>query len=274
MLWRRRSSSISDDTTVDLDKIEQLNSRFRLRIPKSLKSKIITKEIFLHSDGSTCSTRSSKSNQTAKNTGTGKHVHFSDKVVVFLPSLNIPTDTEAEAIWFSSTEITNMKNGLKNIWKGSHISDQDFVAAVDLVQLLFADQVDLSEVTETLDETSLDDSQIKQIKIYKDCARILSRNHGRGLERMYYGKSTFSKLGAKSLHVQRFVRSVLAVQERLKDSTIDSRSDAIAAQCQTLPSIWWARIVAELDAESSQSDAMPYPTNIFEHTQIIESLEV
>jgi hypothetical protein len=184
------------------------------------------------------------------------------------------TNDEAAATWFSSNEISNLKNGLRNIWKGSHINDQDFIAAVDLVQSLFSGQVELSEMPENFDKSMLNDAQMQQIEIYKECARILARHDGRGLERMYYGKSTFSKQGAKSLHVQRFVRSVLEVQDRLKDCAIDVQSDAIASQCQSLPSIWWARITAEVDAEIIRSDATPSTINVIHNRKSTGSYEV
>lgn len=270
MVWFRRSS----DAAVGVHQIEQLASRFRLGIRKNSMSKIIMKEACLLSDDSTCSTRSTCSNEPSKHASPGKHVHFNEKVVILLPSMSIPTDTEADTIWFSSTEISNIKNGLRNIWKGSQINDHDFVAAVDLVQSLFAGNAILPDATEKLDKSVLDDAQVEQIEIYKQCARVLACNEGRGLERMHYGKSTLSKLGAKSLHVQRFVKSVLEVQDRFKDCTIDSRADAIAAQCQTLPSILWARISAEVDAEISRGDANPSTSNIFQNSTWTETLEV
>jgi hypothetical protein len=272
MLWRRRSSSVCSDSTVGVNNIAQLNARFRLRIPKHSASKVIIKEAFLHTDDSTCSTRSSRSQLSSSTATAGKHVHFSDQNVVFLPSMNFPTEAEAAAIWFTSTEITNMKNELRDIWKGSHIYDQDFVIAVDLVQNLFIGQVIPPEHLEERDEIL--DSQVKRIEVYKECARILARNEGRGLERMQYGKGTFSKVGAKSLHVQRFIRSVLDVQKQMKNCEIDSRSAAIAAQCQSLPSIWWARILAEVDAETSRSDLLPPRTNISQHQLSSVAFEV
>ena len=262
MVWRGRLLSISCETA-------QLESRFRLRNPKN-RSKIVRKETFLFSDNSTCSKQSSCSNLSSKQDVPGKHVHFNDEVVLCLPSLNIPTDDEAAAIWFTTAEITNIKNELRNIWKGSHTDDQDFIAAVDLVQKLFNGQVILSEDTkkpEKSEKSNFDDAQMKQIEIYKECARILARNEGRGLERMHYGKSTFSRLGAKSIHVQRFVQSVLELQDRMKDCEIDSRSDAIAAQCMASPSIWWARLTAEVDAEISQNDAASSTDKILQNLQ-------
>jgi hypothetical protein len=276
MVWRRRLQSISGKTAMVLrvNAIDQLNFRFRLRKPKSSRPNFIIKETILLPDDSTCSTRSSHSNQSSQHAKRGKHVHFNNKVVVILPSKNsVLTDDEAAAIWFTSTEISSMKNGLRMIWKGSHINDPDFIAAVDLVQKLFSGQVIVSDVAQNHDDTELD-AQVKQIELYKECARILARNEGRGLERMHYGKSTFRKLGAKSLHVQRFVKSVLEVQDRQKDYSIESRSDAIAAQCQCLPFIWWARISAEVDAEMSTDDAMPLTNNILQFIKCTEAVKV
>ncbi len=277
MFWRRRASSLSSAETAVMGvlDIEHLNARFRLRIPKNLTSKIIMKETFLHSDDSTCSTRSSRSDQSSISATLGKRVHFSDQVVVFLPTRSFPTDEEASTIWFHKTEIIDMKNELRSIWKGSHINDQDFVAAVDMVQSLFAGQAIPSEVVNE-ENPSLDASQIEITEMYKECASILARHDGRGLERMHYGKGTFSKVGAKSLHVQRFSRSVLEVQEQMKDCTIDLRATAIAAQCQYLPPMWFARILAEVDAESSSSrdDRVPMPTNVFQRRHKKESVEV
>lgn len=263
MLWRRRSSSIASANAARENDIELLNARFRLRIPRNSSSKIIMKDAFLNSDDSTCSTRSSRSHQSSISTTAGKHVRFSDQNVVFFPSKNFPNDEEAAAIWFNRTEITNMKNELRDIWKGPHIHDQDFVIAVDLVQNLFTGQVVLSANIEKIEEI-IDASQVKQIELYKECARILARNEGRGLERIHYGKGTFSKVGAKSLHVQRFVRSVLDVQQQMKNCESELRSAAIAAQCESLPSIWWAQISAEVDAESLRSDVSPLRTNILQ----------
>ena len=273
MLWRRRSSSLSSTTTVRENDIEQVNARFRLRIPRNSSSKIILKDAFLHSDDSTCSTRSSRSQQSSISTTAGKHVRFSDQNVVFYPSKDCPTDDETAAIWFNRTEITNMKNELRDIWKGPHIHDQDFVIAVDLVQNLFTGQVIPLTNFEKRDKV-LDAAQVKQIELYKECARILAGNEGRGLERIHYGKGTLSKVGAKSLHVQRFVRSVLDVQQQMKNCEIESRSAAIAAQCQSLPSIWWAQISAEVDAESLRSDAILPRTNILQHQLSSVAFEV
>lgn len=281
MFWRRRASSLSsvETTTTRVPDIEHLNSRFRLRIPKNLTGKIIMKETFLHSDDSTCSTQSSRSSDQSSTTNAtthGKRVHFSDQVVVFLPTRSFPTDEEASTIWLHKTEIINMKNELRSIWKGSHINDQDFVAAVDMVQSLFASQAVPTEIANE-DNPSLDASQIEITEMYKECARILARHDGRGLERMHYGTGTFSKVGAKSLHVQKFIRSVLQVQAQMKDSAaIDLRATAIAAQCHYLPPMWFARILAQVDEESSslRDDKMSMPTNVIQRRHRTESVEV
>ena len=270
--WRRRSLSISSEKAMRDNNIEQLNARFRLRIPKNSSSKIIMKDAFLHTDDSTCSTRSSRSQKSTISTTAGKRVHFSDHNVVFFSSMNFPTDDEAALIWFSSSEVTNMKSEIRKIWKGPHIHDQDFVIAVDLVQNLFTGRVIPPENIATLDAI-VDASQREQIDLYKECARILARKEGRGLERMHYGKGTFSKVGAKSLHVQRFIRSVLNVQKKMKNCEIDPRSAAIAAQCQSpLAYTWWAQISAEVDAESAPSEVSPLRNNVSKHQLTLSSV--
>jgi hypothetical protein len=255
--WRRRSSSLSnDDNIVGADKvqIQQLNSRFGLRISTSDKVKISLKETAFHSDDSAYSTSSSCSDQSSIGTTQVKCVRFSDQAVEFLPYINFPSAEEASAIWFSASEISEMKNSLRKIWKGPHINDPDFVTAVDMVQQLFAGQNVPDEENLNDFDGVIEPSQIKLIETYKDCARIFERHEGRGLERLYYGKSTFSKVGAKSLHVQRHVRSVLDTQGICKDIFVVEANDTHFEHCEPSPSTWWARISATVDAESVQNE--------------------
>jgi hypothetical protein len=274
MLWRRRSSSLSSNS-VGPDHIEQLNSRFRLRIPMSTKSNIRLKETLFHSDDSTCSARSSRSNQSSIGTARVKRVRFFDQVVEFLPIIEFPSDEEVSTIWFSQAEIADIKIALRNIWKGPHINDANFVNAVEVIRQLFDDNNDTILRKSNDTKSAIADSlSSQQILTYKECARVLATNEGRGLERMYYGTSTFSKVGAKSLHVQRYVASVLETQEKLINCSIDARATAIAAQCQSLPSVLWARVVADFDLESVNNDVKPSLGTIFLRPKCRESIEI
>jgi hypothetical protein len=250
MLWRRRSPSLSDDSVSPV-RIEHLNSRFRLRIPMTTNSNIQIKNTSFHSDDSTCSTRSSRTNQSATCNTAVKHVRFSDHVVEFLPTTEFPS--EASMIWFSQEEVAKFKIALRDIYKGSHINDAEFVTAVNAIRRFFEDNG--TPITTCSNEAEYVITNLllpEQILLYKEYAHLLATNEGRGLERMYYGSSTFSKVGAKSQHIKRHIASVLATQDKAKDTHIDKRADSIAAhcQCQTQTSVVWARILAMCDLES------------------------
>ena len=258
MIWFNKPVTIPG-----LNHVEKLNARFQLKVPtKDSPNFFVRKSTFPCDD----SISSNCSRQSSNNSVDAKRVRFCSKVVEFQSVCNY-TAAEQSFTWYNNFELSDIKYSLKRIYQQPRNDDPIFLIAVMLAQRLLLLQKQYEVIDADEQESTNQYSEEQQRLLYKEVALVLRQNDARGLERMFYGKST---MAAKSVHVQNHVQSVLATQAQCKNMSPDKRATAIAAKCQSsLSSNFWAQVIAEVDSDSCYDDIELQPI-----TKTLKSLNI
>ena len=256
MRWLRRSPTVHDP-----DHIVHLNTKFQLRIPMSAAPQFSLKKVLLFPDDST--TCSSVSSDSSVSSSGRRRVRFYDDVIEFLPSRKILTQDDTNVLWFSRSELSEMKSTFRRI-HNRQAEDPSFREAVSDVRYLFSRQcVHFSR--DTNDSESLESEFVShQRRLYKVAAKILGRDDARGLERFHYGKTVTSKSVTKWEHMQSYVATVLETQRLVRDCPPDTRASCIAAKCHSSSSVVWALALADADAEAANAPCEPMKRELLE----------
>jgi hypothetical protein len=244
MSWLRRSLWGHDS-----DHIEYLNTKFQLRIPMNSSFSVAVKKVLPFSDDSTARSSSSSDSSVSFTRTARRQVQFCEDIIEFQPLRKVLTQADSETLWFSRSELSEIKATFRSICN-RECKDPNFEEAVKRVQCLFSRQTlyvfadtDYAEVSEAEDVSC-------QALYYTDAARILGRDNARGLERFHYGTTTISKSIPRWQHMQRYVTIVLEAQKCAWNCPPERRAAVIASKCHSLPSIVWALASANADTES------------------------
>jgi hypothetical protein len=244
MLWPRRSPRGHDP-----DRIEYLNTKFQLRIPMGPSPHVSVKKVLYFPDDSTACSSVSSDSSVSSTRGAERHVHFCDDIIEFQPQRKVLAQADSEILWFSRSELSEIKATFRRI-HNREIEDPRFREAANRVQRLFSRQ----KLYVSADTDNAEPSESEHINCqalhYKDAARILGRDDARGLERFHYGTTTVSKSGTRWQHIQRYVATVLDAQKLAWDCPLERRVAFIASKCHPLPSIVWALASADADSEA------------------------
>jgi hypothetical protein len=252
------------------DQIVHVNTKFQLSIPMNGAPLFSLKKDPLFQDDSiktvsTCASSTRSDSSDSSTNSAGKHVHFCDDIITFLPLRTILTQEDCDTLWFSRSELAEMKAALRGIRDKQEKEDPKFQEARDLVQKLFARR-NLHVTADSDDLESTENSLVdSQRLVYKEAASILGRGEARGIERLHYGKTIAVKFGAQTLHIHRYIEEVLKAHELVRDCPPDTRVACVAAKCDSLPAVVWALAMADADEE-----AVNVPANNTLKTELLE----
>lgn len=178
-----------------------------------------------------------------------KNVHFLDEVIVYVPVANLLTRDEVQSMWLSRRELASIKRQMRQESLRLRRFNEPYMQAIAHMEEQLARRnryvkVDVDDFHAAIDSVE------EQHRVDKVAARILVHGEERGLERACFSSAIYFSTGARVSHVKEHIMSVLETQSRLQHCGDKRRARFIAASCLSGPSIVWAQIMAEAEAEA------------------------